>query len=67
MASSALRFDFFVHRPQTRSPKATLKFGVAGATTIQQGFSFHRPSTVVSGDFTPMVIQMVDLTLKKWW
>ena len=30
----------FVHRPQTRSPKATVKFGVAGATTIQQGFDF---------------------------
>ena len=40
MVSSALRFDIFVHRPQTRSPKATLKFGVAGATTIQQGFDF---------------------------
>ena len=34
------RFDFFVHRPQARSPKAALKFGDARATTIQQGFDF---------------------------
>ena len=32
-------FDFFVHL-QARSPKATLKFGDAGATTIRQGFDF---------------------------
>jgi hypothetical protein len=64
MVSSALRFDIFVHRPQTRSPKATLKFGVAGATTVQQGFDFI-VHLLVSGDFTCMVIQMVDLTLKK--
>jgi hypothetical protein len=41
-----------------------LKFGVAGATTIQQGFDFI-VHLLVSGDFTCMVIQMVDLTLKK--
>ena len=40
IASSALRFDFFVHRPQARSPTATLKFGDAGATSMQQGFDF---------------------------
>ena len=38
IASSALGFDLFVHRPKARSPKARLKFGDAGATTIQQGF-----------------------------
>ena len=31
IASSAFRVWFFVHRPQARSPKATLKFGDAGA------------------------------------
>ena len=40
IVSSALGFDFSVHRPQARSPEATLKFGDAGATTIQQGFDF---------------------------
>ena len=37
IVSSALGF---VHRPQARSPKATLKFGDVGATTIQQGIDF---------------------------
>ena len=40
IASSAFGFDFFVHRPQARSPQATLKFGDVGATTIQQRFDF---------------------------
>ena len=35
-----VRVWFFVHRPWRCSPKATVKFGVAGATTIQQGFDF---------------------------
>lgn len=45
IVSSALGLDFFVHRPQARSPKATLKFGDVGATTIQQGIDFivHLP------------------------
>ena len=37
IASSLLGFDFFVHRPQARNPKATLKFGDARVTTIEQG------------------------------
>ena len=54
---------FFVHRPQARSPKATLKFGDAGAATIQQGLI----SSSIYGTARKLWITLLALSKQPGW
>ena len=59
IASSALGFDFFVHRPQTRSPKGNIEIWGCRGDDNTAGVWFHRPSTVV------LQLQSI-ITIQNW-